>query len=62
YTFENVCLEDATLKLGDKSQKIFYNVSAWESDCDGERRSLLRYIDSGDATISLTLRLEEISK
>ena len=62
YTFENVCLEDSSLKLGDKSQKIFYNVSAWESDCDGERRSLLRYIDSGDATSAFTRRLEELSK
>ncbi|MBR4247773.1 MAG: hypothetical protein IKQ13_12350, partial [Treponema sp.] len=62
YTFENVCLEDSSLKLGDKSQKIFYNVSAWESDSDGERRSLLRYIDSGDATSAFTRRLEELSK
>ena len=62
YTFENTCLEDSSLKLGDKSQKVLYNVSAWESDCDGERRSLLRYIDSGDATSAFTRRLEELSK
>ncbi|MBO7612311.1 MAG: Rpn family recombination-promoting nuclease/putative transposase [Treponema sp.] len=62
YTFENTCLEDSSLRLGDKSQKIFYNVSAWESDCDGERRSLLRYIDSGSATSAFTRRLEELSQ
>ena len=62
YTFENTCLEDTSLRLGDKSQKIFYNVSAWESDCDGERRSLLRYIDSGSATSAFTRRLEELSQ
>lgn len=62
YTFENTCLEDSSLKLGDKSRKVLYNVSAWESDCDGERRSLLRYIDSGDATSAFTRRLEELSK
>ena len=62
YTFENTCLEDTSLRLGDKSQKIFDNVSAWESDCDGERRSLLRYIDSGSATSAFTRRLEELSQ
>ena len=62
YNFENTCLEDSSLKLGDKSRKVLYNVSAWESDCDGERRSLLRYIDSGDATSAFTRRLEELSK
>ena len=62
YTFENTCLEDSSLKLGDKSRKVLYNVSAWESDRDGERRSLLRYIDRGDATSAFTRRLEELSQ
>jgi len=62
YTFTNTCQEDFSLIHNDKSVKIYYNVSAWESDGNSERRSLLRYIDSGVATNGFTRRLQELAE
>ena len=59
YTFENTCREDFSLGLGDKTVKMFYNVTAWESDKDGERASLLRYMQSGVPTTPFTARLHK---
>ncbi|MBP5576228.1 MAG: Rpn family recombination-promoting nuclease/putative transposase [Treponema sp.] len=62
YTFVNTCQEDTSLKLGDKSIKVLYNASAWESDGNDERSGLLRYIDEGTATTAFTQRLEKLAQ
>lgn len=62
YTFCNTCQENLSLKLNDKCMKIFYNVSAWQSDGNTERSSLLRYIKTGIATSSFTDRLDGVAQ
>ena len=62
YTFCNTCQEKFSLKLNDKSLKIFYNVSAWQTDPNSERASLLRYISTGTATSSFTKQVDEAAK
>ena len=62
YTFCNTCQEDFSLKLKDKCAKIFYNVSAWQSDGNAERASLLRYIKTGTASSAFTNRLDGVAQ
>ena len=59
YTFCNTCQEKFSLKLNDKSLKIFYNVTAWQTDTNAERASLLRYISTGTVTSPFTKQLDE---
>ena len=39
YTFRNICEENASVKLNDKSIKVIYNASAYEKEEDEEFRS-----------------------
>lgn len=62
YTFCNTCQEKFSLKLNDKSLKIFYNVTAWQTDTNAERASLLRYISTGTVTSPFTKQLDEAAQ
>ena len=62
YTFCNTCQEKFSLKLNDKSLKIFYNVTAWQTDPNAERSSLLRYISTGAITSPFTKQLDEAAQ
>ena len=62
YTFCNTCQEKFSLKLNDKSLKIFYNVTAWQTDTNAERASLLRYISTGSVTSPFTKQLDEAAQ
>lgn len=49
YTFENICLEDHSIKLQDESQKIILNTRGVINDADEELLEFLNYIeDSSD--------------
>ena len=43
YSFKNICEEDSSVSLNDKTHKVFYNVNAWEMEKNPERRALLKY-------------------
>lgn len=45
YRFENLCLEDNSLHLGDGAKKVFFNTSDYAKSENAELRALLRYID-----------------
>lgn len=44
YTFKNICSENKAVLLDDKTQKVFYNASAYETVEDDRLRSFLQYI------------------
>ena len=46
YTFKNLCEENPTADLNDKSYKVFYNASAYEKETDKELFALLQYISA----------------
>ncbi|MCM1263774.1 MAG: Rpn family recombination-promoting nuclease/putative transposase, partial [Butyrivibrio sp.] len=46
YHFENLCLEDTTIRLNDGTEKIFLNTKGTMDDVDEELANLLKYFDS----------------
>ena len=46
YTFMNICEENPSAELNDKSYKVFYNASAYEKETDKELFALLHYISA----------------
>ena len=46
YTFENRCIEDTKLLLGDDTQKVFLNTRGKLNDVDEEMLELLTYIEN----------------
>ncbi|MGL4800039.1 MAG: Rpn family recombination-promoting nuclease/putative transposase [Cellulosilyticaceae bacterium] len=45
YTFENRCIEDNTLLLGDETTKLFLNTKGTLNDVDEEMLEFLKYIE-----------------
>ncbi|MBO4856910.1 MAG: Rpn family recombination-promoting nuclease/putative transposase [Treponema sp.] len=48
YSFKNICEENASVKLNDKSVKVIYNASAYEKEEDERIRSLLHFISTDE--------------
>ena len=48
YTFKNICEENASVKLNDKSVKVIYNSSAYEKETDERIRNLLKFISTNE--------------
>ena len=46
YTFRNLCEENPSADLNDKSYKVFYNASAHEKETGKELFALLQYISA----------------
>lgn len=51
YCFENFCLEDKNLKLGDGAKKVFFNTKDYAQSEDAEIQEFLRYVngESGES-------------
>ena len=60
YTFRNVCSEDGTLFLDDKSYKVFYNVGAYGKEDEPELSALLEYLCERRATSGFTQHIDEL--
>jgi len=60
YTFRNVCSEDGTLFLDDKSAKVFYNVGAYDKEDEPELSALLEYLCERRATSGFTQHIDEL--
>ena len=55
YTFENRCLEDLSLALGDETTEIFLSTKGEKDDVDDEIKDFLAYIEnSTDACVQQT--------
>ncbi|MCM1143952.1 MAG: Rpn family recombination-promoting nuclease/putative transposase [Lachnoclostridium sp.] len=59
YHFENLCLEDATIRLYDGTEKIFLNTKGKMDDADKELVSLLKYFDSLEPQDTFTEELDK---
>lgn len=59
YTFENLCLQDRDISLGDKTSKIFLNTKGTLDDIPIPLRNFLNYIDSGEITDEYTKELND---
>jgi predicted transposase/invertase (TIGR01784 family) len=67
YTFRNICEENASVKLNDKSIKVIYNASAYEKEEDERIRNLLHFISTNepgkdDFSKSLSSLVEKIKE
>ena len=60
YTFRNVCSEDGTLFLDDKSAKVFYNVGDWGKEKEPELSALLEYLCERRATSGFTQHIDAL--
>ena len=60
YTFRNVCSEDGTLFLDDKSIKVFYNVGAYGKENEPELSALLEYLCERRATSGFTQHIDAL--
>ena len=55
YTFENRCLEDLSLTLGDETTEVFFSTKGKKDDVDDEIKDFLAYIEnSTDACVQQT--------
>ena len=48
YSFRNVCKENNMVNLDDKSLKVIYNASAYESEKDERIKALLRFVQTNE--------------
>ena len=62
YTFENTCRENNSVKLEDKTLKVFYNCSQWRKAKTEEMRQLLKFLLTNKADNDLCRKLEEKEK
>ena len=60
YTFHNVCSEDGSIFLDDKSYKVFYNVGAYGKEREAELSALLQYLCERRATSGFTQHIDEL--
>lgn len=59
YTFENICLQDFNLRLGDDSTKIFLNADGYVEDISPELKAFLVYLRDGVISNTFTKNLED---
>ena len=58
YTFENRCLENLNLELGDQATKIILNTKGYVGENSAELKDLLRYMDGFLPTTDYTRALD----
>jgi len=59
YTFENRCIEDTELSLGDESKKVFVNPDGISVNMDNGMKVFFRYLKTGKAEDAFTKDLDE---
>lgn len=59
YTFENICREKKSLKLGDKTLKVYYNIPKRDKLKNRDAAAFLEYIKTSNATDEYTRKLSE---
>ena len=62
YTFENRCIQNTNLTLGDETIKIILNTKGTMNDVNPEMKQLLEYIDGREASNEFTRELETAVK
>ena len=62
YTFENTCRENNSLKLKDRTLKVFYNCSKWMKVASKDKAEFLKSLLTDNAESSLCKKLKEREK
>ena len=63
YTFKNICKENSSVNLDDKTIKVLYNASAYEQEKDEKIRNFLHYVYTNETVQDdFSYRLEETVK
>ena len=57
YTFENLCKDDPSLSLNDKTKKIIYNASGYNNEENAELRAFMKFITTNEPTDDFTNNL-----
>ena len=61
YTFENLCRQDNTLPLGDRTHKYFFIARNCDKLLDGEQRSFLKFILTNESSSGFTDRIAKLA-
>ena len=59
YTFENFCVEEKSLRLGDAAKKLFFNTKAYEKADDPDIRAFLKYVGGQSSDCDFVRMLEK---
>ena len=59
YTFENVCIEDPSIKLKDETTKVFLNAACKADDLPPKFKEFFDYLMTQNPTGTLTSRIEK---
>ncbi len=59
YTFENMCREESSLKLGDGTKKIFFNTKDYMHADKEDVREFLKYVNGGDSSHPFVKEIKE---
>ena len=62
YTFENTCRENNSVKLEDRTLKVFYNCSKWMDTGSKEQAEFLKFLLTDNAESNLCQKLKEREK
>lgn len=62
YTFENCCIQDCAIRLGDDAVKIILNTKGIMNDITPEMKRVLDFIDGKEASDDYTRELEKEMK
>ncbi|MBQ9156252.1 MAG: Rpn family recombination-promoting nuclease/putative transposase [Eubacterium sp.] len=62
YTFENRCIEEPDLSLGDDTRKVIVNTTGTVGNISNELRELIIYLEKGIATGDYTRQLDKAVK
>lgn len=58
YTFQNFCLENTDILLGDETTKIFFNTKGNLADAPEPLRKFLHYVETKEATNDFTQKID----
>jgi predicted transposase/invertase (TIGR01784 family) len=59
YTFQNLCVDDTDISLGDETTKVFFNTKGTLDDVSEETKRVLSFIDGAEPADEFTRSLEE---
>ena len=60
YSFSNICHENHSICLDDKTHKIIFNAEAFQNEKDLEKKSILEYIKNKNSTSDFTKMIDKI--
>lgn len=60
YTFENLCLENPSIKLNDRSHKLFFIAENYDRILDENQKAFLRLVTSNESTSVFAKKISQL--